>query len=77
MKTISISDLNLASALLYLGFPIQSLDHSDPQRIVFHFLNESPIVEAIEAFHRGDISVEVKRYFACIKEVKNRIYSRV
>ena len=75
MNTFSTSDLTLSSTLLYLGFPIEALNRLDPQRVEFHFSNKFDLHKAIKSFHKGEIQVEPKRYFACIKEIKNRIYS--
>lgn len=67
----------LAAVILYLGFPIEALDKTDSRHVIFHFSVTSELFQICESFHRGEIQVEPKRYFACLKEIKGRIYAEV
>lgn len=68
------SDLALA-ATLSLFHPIESVDKSQPQRVVFVFKRSHELDELVESYWGGSLSVEPQRYFSQLKNIKTRIYA--
>lgn len=62
-----------ASTLLTLGFTIDSLDTSNPSRVVFIFQKTPELEKSIEAFWGNQIQVNPKVFFAVQKELKTRL----
>lgn len=67
------SDLSLASALLFFGFKLESLERSNP-KASFIFQRTEYLDETIQGFWAGELKVEPKAFFNCIKEIKSRLY---
>ena len=68
------SDLPLSSALLCLGFCLDSVEKSYPKSM-FIFKRSDELDEAIQSFWASTLRLEPKAYFNCVKEVKSRLYS--
>lgn len=76
MKTndyIFSSDLALV-ATLSLWYPIDSIDKSDPSKLVFMFRREDLIDKTIESFWKKELMVEPLTFFNQLKIIKTRIY---
>jgi len=69
------SDLGLASSLVTVGYTVESLDRSDPQKIQFIFDRKNNIDDVIQAYWSHELSVSPLAYFNNVKMLKNRIYS--
>lgn len=72
-KIFSTTDLALCSALLCLGFRLKEIDKSAP-RAFFLFERTIELERDSAMFWAGDLQVDPKRYFACLKEIKSRLY---
>lgn len=68
------SDLALV-ATISLFHPIESVDKSHPQRVVFVFKRSKDLGELIESYWSGNLKIEPQRYFAQLKNIKTRIYA--
>lgn len=67
------SDLALASAI-YLFKPIESIDKSNPTRIVFSFERSNDLDCLVESFWRGELQGDLRKYFDSIKAIKSLIH---
>ena len=67
------SELSLASTLMCLGFKLDAVEKHNPKSL-FVFRREESLDEAIQGFWAGELRVEPKAFFNCIKEVKSRLY---
>jgi hypothetical protein len=72
-KYYDTSDLSLAS-FLSLYFPIDYLNKTNPEKVIFCFLRSEELENLIEAFWRRKVQVNPQDYFAAIKNVKSRLY---
>jgi len=74
-NTMKISDFQLASVLLHLGYPLSSLDRTNPERVKFCFdIDEGEtIYEAVDAFWKGTLQLEPKSLFMNQKILKTRL----
>jgi hypothetical protein len=68
------SDLCLSATLLWLGFRLDAVDKGSP-KAKFIFQRSEDLNKAIETFWSGEIRVEPKSFFNCIKEIKSRLYA--
>lgn len=67
------AELSLASTLICLGFKLDYVEKKDPKSL-FVFRREEQLDLAIQGFWAGELRVEPKAFFNCIKEVKSRLY---
>ena len=74
-EILKISDLTLATTLLFLGYKFVYLDMTNPSRIVFEFSKNKSIQETIDKYWSGQISVEPKNFNNIQRELKARIRS--
>ncbi len=76
---VKTSELSLAAALVYLGYPLDCLEPVDSQRLNFVFLKPEGYAEdvdqIIQNFWSDNISVSPKRYFYILKELKSRVFA--
>lgn len=75
MKTYSTYDLNLASALLTIGYKIIELDKSNIKKVKFTFKHKKGIEQSTADFWDNKIILPAKTLFANQKTCKNRIYA--
>jgi hypothetical protein len=66
------SDLPLA-ATLYLYKPIEFIDKSDSQRVVFAFVRSEEIDRFIEQFWKNELKVNPRFFFESLKSIKSLI----
>lgn len=75
MDIYGTSDLGVASTLSCLGYPIISLDRSDPRRVTFRFLsNEKGLEEAVRGYWEGSLRLPPSALFTHQKLLKKRLY---
>lgn len=72
-RSFQTSDLPLAVSLLVLGFDLDGLDASNPSRVVFRFSQQDSLSEAVDAFWKGELSLEPKAFWNVQRELKARI----
>ena len=72
-KPFSTSDLALSSALLCLGYQLREIQKTTP-RAFFLFERTSELEGVAEMYWAGDLQVDPKKYFNCLKEIKTRLY---
>jgi hypothetical protein len=73
MQTYLTSDFPVAVTLLTKGFKLDTLDRSDPQRIVFHFMRNKGLDDVLELYWKGEMQVEPQQFYLNQKLLKNRI----
>lgn len=69
----STTDLGLAAALC-LFFVLDSLDKSNPQKVVFYFRRVQNLDEILKQYWIGELRVDPIKYFNQIKIIKTRLY---
>lgn len=67
------TDLCLCCTLITLGFILDSIDKTNPQKVIFLFKREEGLDETIEDYFKGFIRVEPKLFFANLRFIKSRI----
>jgi hypothetical protein len=69
------SDINLASALLSVGFGVKGINNINPSRVVFFFdEEEQPGIEsAIDSYWQGGLKVDPKFFMNCRRDLLTRI----
>ena len=72
-KLFSTSDLSLA-ATISLQYPIESLDKTNPRRVLFIFKNSKQIEKLVDSYQRNELEVEPLSFFNQLKNIKSRIY---
>lgn len=70
----STSDLALAAAIS-IYYPVIKIDKKNPKKVFFIFQKDKNLEDLIEKYWRGDLRLEPKQYFNCLKNLKNRLYS--
>ncbi|MCX6720148.1 MAG: DUF5659 domain-containing protein [Candidatus Staskawiczbacteria bacterium] len=73
--SISISDLNVASVLMTLGYKLLETDKTDPRRVIFVFENNKDIQKVINDYFNDDIKLPAQTLLNNQKLLKNRIWS--
>ena len=68
-------DLGLAAVLICLGFPLDSLDKTNPQKVKFILQRSNELDEAIQAYWAKTLRIEPQSLLTNLKFLKNRIYS--
>lgn len=69
----STSDLCLASTI-NVFFPLDSIDKRNATKALFLFKETPELIETIELFWQGKLSIEPQMFFQKIKYLKTRIY---
>lgn len=72
-KVYSTSDLFLA-ATLTLWFPIESLDKTDTQKVIFNFTENDNLKTTVVAYWSNALQVEPKALLNSLKTLKSRLY---
>lgn len=67
------SELSLASVLVCLGYKLSLIEKHSPKSS-FIFERTEYLDETVQGFWSGELRVEPKSFFNCIKEVKSRLY---
>ena len=68
------SDLALA-AVVALYYSIESIDKSNPKKVLFIFKKDKNFHLCIEKYWNGELKVEPLKFYQCLKMLKNRIYN--
>ena len=69
-----LSDFEIATLLLTLGFKLVEIDKSTPKRARFLFENDHKISETIDSYFSDKLSVNPRFLFMQSKGLKNRLY---
>jgi len=67
------SDINLAAALLCLGYDVKGIDNRNPSRVYFFFFESPELAAAIDDYWRGDLRVDPKELANSRRELLTRI----
>lgn len=73
---VKISDINLASTLLTLGFNILGTDDLDPTRVYFYFDDTQAVKETIDLYWRNELKVNPQSFSYSRREVLSRIHQK-
>lgn len=74
LKNFTSSDLALSATLVSCDFILDSLDKSDPRKVLFTFKNTQTLQETVEKYWRKELRIEPRQYFDDLKALKARIY---
>ncbi len=69
----SSSDLGLV-VVLSLYFPIDSLDKTNPQKVIFSFKRETGLDDLVANYWARRLQVEPQALLSQLKSIKTRIY---
>lgn len=70
------SDFQLSSSLICLGFSLEGIDKTFPNRCEFIFDNSRELSEAVQKFWKRELRVEPSSFFQATKNLKNRLYDQ-
>lgn len=73
-EIFSTQELSLVAALLSWGFPLDSIDKTNPSKVTFIFIRNSELDQAIQTYWDNSGRISPKIYFNALREVKSRIY---
>ena len=68
------SDLSLIATLQLYDYPINAMDRSNPDKIIFIIKRDAEIEDLIQAFWTRQLRVEPIAFFESLKLTKSRIY---
>jgi len=74
-EQFSTFDLGLASALLSLGYELETMDKTNPRKIKFIFKYRTGLGKTISNYWNDCLKVNARTLFNDQKMLKNRIYS--
>jgi len=82
MKTIEEiffrdSDLILICTLVILGFKIDSVDVSNPQRVIFSIKRTEELDKALKLYWNNDLKVSPKDFGNNLKNLKTQIRTEI
>ena len=69
-----VSDLGLAASLTASGFVIDSVDKSNPRRVVFVFEKSEQLEHSIDLFWANKLLLPATLLLENIRQLKSRIY---
>ena len=76
MKNIfETTDMPLIAALCCEGYTISDIDKSNPSKVIFSIDRDERLDQVLKLFWSHSLGVEPMAYFACLKEIKSRIYN--
>lgn len=67
----------LATLLLCEGYPIVSIDKTNPRRAIFIFETTDSLMELIDDYRKGLVRVNPKTYYYTQKEIKELLYESI
>lgn len=67
------TDLSLAAAIS-MGLPLEAMDRSKPEKVIFYFKREKNLDEVVQGFWDKTLKIEPRTYYEAIKALKYRIY---
>ena len=67
------SDLALV-ATISLYYPIDSIDKSNPERVIFKFIKDDKFDSLLDQYWDGKLRIDPLRYSLNLKALKNRIF---
>ena len=73
---IQISDINLASALLTLGFNILGTDDLNPKQVYFYFDDTQAIKETIDLYWRNELKVNPQAMAYSRREILSLVHKK-
>lgn len=75
MNNYETSDLGLIAALsLFIRW--ESIDDSNPRRVVFVFKESPELLEMVDQYYNDELNVSAYSYSQKIKQIKARLYSQ-
>ena len=73
-KSYFTSDLALSATLLTLHFQIETIDRSNPKKVIFIFKKDKGLEQTIEKYWNGQLQVSPLTLLQNLKALKSRIY---
>jgi hypothetical protein len=72
---VYITDLDVSSMLISIGYEVASLDRLKEGKVTFIFRKENGLDDAVEDFLSGKLSVNALAFSNARKNLKARIYT--
>lgn len=73
MSMYVTQDLALAATLVTFGHILLDVERTNPHRAGFCFIDDG-LIEHVELYQTGQLTVEPRAFFDAIRLVKNRLY---
>jgi len=73
IQFLKTSDINLAAALLSIGYDVDGIDPSNPGKVAFFFKNSVELQQDVDKYWSDNVLVNPKLYMYHRKELLNRI----
>ena len=74
LNALATSELSLSATLISLGFSLDSLDKTNPQKTIFRFNPSKELHLAVTNFWQRKLLVEPLAFFEAQRYLKSRIY---
>lgn len=69
------TDMALAGTIVAVGYPLDHLENLDQKKVTFVFRKEPNLDAIVQSFWNDSLTVNPKRYFYALKEIKSRLYN--
>lgn len=74
---IQTTDQSTVVCLYHLGTKIESIDRSNPKRVVFIFKKSKKVLGVMKKLDDGTLKVEPVSFLEDLKKVKGKIYQNI
>ena len=75
MNQFHTFDIFLASTLESMGFPVECLDRTNPNKVGFYFKRDEALDNAVQGYWAKTLRLEPQEVFTHLKMLKNRLHS--
>ena len=74
-NVLESSDMPMVAALCCLGYSISDIDKTNPRKVIFSINGDDQLDQTVQMFWKHSLKIEPMAYFACLKEIKSRLYN--
>ena len=74
LPIIKTSDINLASALLCLGYDVTGIDNVNPKKVSFIFMDSPQLATDMSNYWSGNVRVDPKELSNYRRELLTRVH---
>jgi len=76
MKIFETSDFHTVTTLCTLGFAIECINKTNPNRYIFEFLDSPALQKHLKAYQQGLLRLDPRIVLINAKLVKDRMYEK-
>lgn len=76
-KYLPESDTSFVTTAKYYGFSIDSIDATDPERVIFCIKRDDGLDELVKAYWSDQLSVNPKKFSYVSKEIKSMLFKAI